>query len=145
MYSYNNRRQYVNKEPEKEIEKNIPESTENTNLTDLKSFTTNSINLLSENINEIKKSLKKLEDSFIDLALRVVSMENHIDTLDKLRNIQNPTEYKVIDTRPETPNKNLPNNSEVYKHEDTTNLPMMPGSGFANITAEYLKNLNKNK
>lgn len=144
MYSYN-RRQYISKEPEKKIETPISESTENNNFADLKLFTTESIKLLSENINEMKNSIKKLDDKLTDLAMRIVSLENHIDLEEKYEKIQNLTEYNTIRNKLNSPKNNVCYNKQTEKPENDYNIPLMPGSCFSNVTADYLKTLSKNK
>lgn len=144
MYAYN-RRQYISKEPEKKNENPIPESTENNNFSDLKLFTTESIKLLSENINEMKSSIKKLEDRVTDLALRIVSLENHIDLEEKYERIHTQTEFNTTKNELDSPKNNVRYNYQPYPYEKNCSLPLMPGSGFSNVTAEYLRNLSKDK
>lgn len=144
MYAYN-RRQYISKEPEKRNENPKPESTENNNISDLKLFTTESIKLLSENINEMKSSIKKLEDKVIDLALRIVSLENHIDLEEKYEKIHTRTEFNTIKNELDTQKNDVYYNQQPYQPQKNSNLPLMPGSGFSNVTTEYLRNLNKDR
>jgi predicted nuclease with TOPRIM domain len=144
MYAYN-RRQYIYREPEKKNENPIPKTSENNNFSDLKVFTTESVKLLSENINEMKDSIKKLEDKINDLALRLVSLENHIEPEDKHERLQSQIEINTIKNEPETPKNNVFSNQQPYPSEKSSNLPLMPGSGFSNVTLEYLKNISNSK
>lgn len=144
MYAYN-RRQYIYREPEKKNENPIPEAAENNNFSDLKVFTTESIKLLSENINEMKGSIKKLEDKINDLALRILSLENHIEPEDKYERIQPQTEINTIKNELDTPKNNIPSNQQPYPPEKNSNLPLMPGSGFSNVTLEYLNKISNGK
>ena len=144
MYSYN-RRQYINKEPEKKIEKNIPESNENTDINNLVSSNVENIKLLLESVDEIKKSVKKLEESIGDIASRLVNWENNFYTDNNVRNVQSQYDSKIINNQLNTPKNNVQNNKPLYQKEENIDVPMMPGACFSNITAEYLKNLSKNR
>jgi len=151
MYSYN-RRQYINREPENKIEKNIPEKNENSNNEDLKSLFLGSLKLLLENYEEIKNSIKKLDVQITSLSQRISSLENHFDNNDYLKKIQiqpvfdeiKPKFEDEIKSKLETV-KSMSANDEANQTNSQNSMPMMPGSGFSNITADYLRNLNKKR
>lgn len=144
MYSYN-RRPYITREPEKKIDKSPSEHNENTDINISNPIDNENIKLLLEKVNDIKNSVQKLEESVIDICSKLVSLENHFDNEKNSRNVQSQCSYKSVN------NKTYPQNStdsyirNQYESEERRNTPMMPGTGFSNITAEYLKNLSKNK
>ncbi len=144
MYSYN-RRPYINREPEKIIEKTIAESDENTNINIIKTVDTENSKLLLESVNEIKKSIKKLEETIIDIASRLASWENHFEIESNCRNIQSQYECKSANNQIYSQKNTVSDTKSTYQNEEKNDLPMMPGSGFSYITADYLKNLTKNR
>lgn len=148
MYTYN-RRQYINRESEKKIEKNVSEGNENTDInttiTDLKSLTLGSLKLLFENIDEIKNSIKKIDDRIMDLSLRISGLENHFDNNENYKKIQIQPVFDEIKTKFAPVKDDATNDDEAYQSDIQNSTPMMPGSGFSNITADYLRNLSKKR
>ena len=144
MYSYN-RRPYISREPEKKTEKNIADSDENININSNKAADRETINLLLESVNEINKSIKKLEETLIEIASRLVSFENHFEFESNCRNIQSQYECKSVNNQIYSQNNTVPDIKSTSQNEETEELPMMPGAGFSHITADYLKKLTKNK
>ncbi len=143
MYSYN-RRQYINREPENKIEKNIPEANENSDAA-LKALALESLKLLSENIEEIKNSINKLDNRMVDLSHRISNLETHFDNNNDIKRIQTQPMFDEIKTKFETEKNKVENKHEEYQPDYENSAPMMPGSGFANITVDYLRNLNKKR
>ncbi len=144
MYSYN-RRPYISREPEKKTEKNIADSDENTNINIIKPVDTENSKLLLESVNEIRKSIKKLEETIIDIASRLVSFENHFEIESNCRNIQSQYECKSANNQIYSQKNTISDIKRTYQNEEKNDLPMMPGAGFSYITSDYLKNLTKNR
>lgn len=140
MYAYN-RRPYINREPEKKI----TESNENTDINIIKSVDTENSKLLLESLNEIEKSIKKLEKTIVDIASRLLSWENHFEIESNSRNIQSQYDFKSENNQMYSQKNTVSDTKSTNKNEEKNDLPMMPGAGFSYITADYLKNLTKNK
>ncbi|AEV68073.1 hypothetical protein [Acetivibrio clariflavus] len=158
MYPYN-RRFYIGREPEKKIEKNEVESSENIEANSLTSADTENIKMLLENVDEIKNSLKKLEENITDIASKLANLENRFDVESIYRSIENSFRNMQIQYSHANPNNqhySMKTSGYDYKNrEDEPNTshqpdknnqtPIMPGTGFSFITADYLRNLSKNR
>lgn len=158
MYPYN-RRFYISREPEKKIETNLPEASERTEVNNTNSTDTENIKLLLENVDEIKDSLKKLEENISEIASKLASLENRFDIESIFRNIENNLRNMQIqynnansNIQPYTQKHNdcelINSDNELSSYNQTeksNQTPIMPGTGFSYITAEYLRNLSKNR
>ncbi|HPU41839.1 MAG TPA: hypothetical protein PKY26_05475 [Acetivibrio clariflavus] len=158
MYPYN-RRVYISREPEKKIEKNVAESSENSEANRPTSADAENIKMLLENVDEIKNFIKKLEESITDITSKLANLENRFDIENICRSIENSLRNIQIQYNHENPNtqhysmkntycdcKNSECESNSSRQPDTNNqTPIMPGAGFSFITADYLRNLNKNR
>ncbi|NLD47264.1 MAG: hypothetical protein GX660_08695 [Clostridiaceae bacterium] len=104
----------------------------------------NSINTISNNINEIKKSISQIEKKLEHLEDKQAILENRID--DDYCSRNNTVSNNLLDIRNELEliKKETNKTKHQYSPSDSGNRPIMPGSGFAGITEEYLKNLHKN-
>lgn len=139
MYSYN-RRQYISREPESKTDKNITEVKDNSDAA-LKKLAVDSLKLLSENIQEIKNSINKLDSRISELSNRISSLENHFDSNSQQKRMQMHSLPDDTITKYDTEIKQ----QEAYEPDYDNNIPVMPGSGFAGITVDYLRNLNKKR
>lgn len=144
MYPYN-RRPYIIKEPEKKLDKNIPESTDNTEVNASKSSDLENIKLLLENVKDIKDSLKKLEESMADIASRLTNLEARFEMDSKYINTQ--IQFDTADTNNQIRSQKNDSYelSTSYQPEENNDTPIMPGAGFSCITKDYLRNLTKNR
>jgi len=142
MYLYN-RRAYMSNELEKNTKQNISQANNNSDVKNLERSENENIKLLLDSVNEIKKSVKKLEESLVDITAKLVNCENYFDYESTSKNIQSQNKYTNNEVFPQQ--KPASFNKPSYQTEVESNTPIMPGTGFASITADYLKNLNRNK
>lgn len=152
---FNNRRMYINRypDPQKSIHQSTPTESEgnskmesNSNAGDVKKLildTFKSINdSIMDNIKEINRSISKLNERVESLENQQLTLEAQIDSEESGRNVISQSELSNIKTELEL----LRRDSSPIRPEEKkelSNSPVMPGSGFSTITAEYLRNLNK--
>lgn len=140
----NNRRMYINRHPEanKQIEQEHSNDNNHKNDTeDMKHLILDTFKNVSNSIKEINQSISKLNERIESLENRQLTLENQIDSDDtETRRI---SQSDISDLKSELEIlKRSSSDIQSEKYEDS-NKPVMPGSGFANITPEFLRNLNK--
>ncbi len=141
----NNRRMYINRycnmkaQPE-QINNNSRERKEDHK--DVKDLIIDTFKSISENIDKIKESIAILNQKVEKLENRQNTLEQQIDndyperrTFFQSEISDDKNEQKMFKTNTE--------GMSQAGRENMYNRPIMPGSGFSNITPEYLRNLNK--
>ncbi|MFZ5989000.1 MAG: hypothetical protein ACOYWZ_18000 [Bacillota bacterium] len=138
------RRMYINRQ---QTENSSTESAENTDLVELKKLVTDTLELITKNVSEIKQSINQLNEKINNIEERQLILENQVDSQDSVRNSTSQTDISSIKTELELLKKEAYNNKHNPapdpRSAPSNNRPVMPGSGFASITPEFLKNLNK--
>ncbi|GAE88049.1 hypothetical protein [Acetivibrio straminisolvens] len=149
---FNNRRMYINRYPVN------PKSIDSNNSPDVQSDsdfkktddaednkklildTFKSINdTFMEKIKEIHRSISNLSERVENLENQMLLLESQIESEESCRSQISHSELSNIKTELEI----LRRDSSNIQFEENGNMPVMPGSGFSAITAEYLRNLNK--
>lgn len=105
----------------------------------LKSLIVDSLKALTKNIDDLKQSVKALEERFDHIDITRINFENELERLSAnsrtvesdLLNVRNELEIQ----KREAVNRNYLYNSRI-----NMDRPMMPGTGFACVTPNYLKN-----
>jgi|SRR5690554_2525940 len=152
MFFYN--RRFIPQQPKIEYKEHIPKQT--IDILSLKNAVLRSLEHLSDNIDEIKKTINELKKKIDNIEAKQIHLENQFDS-------ENFSEDRIsqsdlLEIKAELDmlkkegliNNNFPvQNTNNYlkstgeSYSDSDNQPIMPGSGFASITAEYLKNIHK--
>lgn len=141
----NNRRAYINRYSNSKSETNQKSSNykeSKDEQKDMKDMIIEALKSISENISRIKQSIVVLDEKVEKIESRQIALENQIDSdYTERRRIPQPefssnkNEHEIFKTN------TIDMNQE--KKENIDNKPIMPGSGFSNITPEFLRNLNK--
>lgn len=152
MLFYN--RRFLPQQPK--IESKYQNPKETTDVYSLKNAILRSLEHLSDNIDEIKKTINELRKKIDRIEAKQIHLENQIDqenySEDRISQsdlLSIKSELDMLKKNSMLDNNYIPQNTNDYPKssddscEDTDNRPVMPGSGFAGITAEYLKNIYK--
>jgi predicted nucleic acid-binding Zn-ribbon protein len=124
--------------------KNLTVDSDLNELSDLKVQIKDNFKTISESIAEIVLSIKQIEKKIGNLEARQTVLENNISEEDDTRNRDTVnSDLSTLKTELEILKRQSSNAKTNTTYEQSGNKPVMPGSGFANITADYLKNLNK--
>ncbi|HHX17495.1 MAG TPA: hypothetical protein GX727_01390 [Clostridium sp.] len=160
MFFYN--RRFIPQQPKIESRQQYPKDT--IDVLSLKNAILRSLEHLSDNIDEIKKTINALSKKINNIEARQTLLENQIDSEDFSEDRISQSDLLSIKAELDMLKKGGIVNSNYLEHDtnnylksnddsylepsddsslDENSLPVMPGSGFASITAEYLKNINK--
>ena len=152
MFFYN-RRPYPQ---QPKIESKYQNPKETTDVYSLKNAILRSLEHLSDNIDEIKKTINELKKKMDNIEKKQIYLEKQIesenfsedritqsDLLDIKAEIDMLKKRNIVNSNYIGQNTNSYLESNDDNHHGTDNQPVMPGSGFASITAEYLKNIHK--
>lgn len=142
----NNRRMYINrhcnsKEQTENVGSNCNESKEDQR--DGKDLIIEAFKSISENIGKIRESIAILNEKVEKIEARQIALEQQIDNEYPERRTFFPTEFSD-DKKEQKMFKSNTIDMSQEKKDSICNRPVMPGSGFSNITPEYLKSLKKN-
>lgn len=140
MYPYN-RRMLINRQYELNSASN---QDSNSDSNDIHTSLKNSINAISNNINDIKKTLSQIEKKLDRLEENQALIESIIDKDYSSRASAVNSNLSDIRNELEQLKKESCMAKSQYSSYNSGNRPVMPGSGFAGITEEYLKSLSKN-
>lgn len=135
----------MTKEPRTKIEKSTSEPTANTEKDNLSSADSENIKLLLESVNEIKNSIHKLEESILDIASKLNNLENRFDIESNCKNVQIQYDSEDVNNKIYSPKDTTQELNTSTPPENNRQMPIMPGAGFACITADYLRSLSKNR
>jgi len=97
---------------------------------------------ISENISKIKESIAILNEKVEKIETRQIALEQQIDNEYPERRTIFPSEYSDEKNGQKMFKSNTIDMSQE-RDDSICNKPVMPGSGFSNITPEYLKSLKK--
>ena len=145
----NNRRMYINrycnsKAQTEHINSNRKESKDEQK--DVKDLIIDSLKSISENISKIKESIATLNEKVEKLETKQNALEQqfeqHIDNDYPERRTFFPSELSN-DKKGENVFEINSIDTPQAKKENMYNKAIMPGSGFSNITPDFLRNLNK--
>lgn len=131
-----NRQQYISKHSSEKI--NIP-SPSNTNADEVRTMIVDTLKLLSKNVDGINQSIKAIEEKLEYLDIRQRSVE---DQVSRYKTKANVTDSDLSSIRSEL--DGIRREKRVHPaaiDQELNSTPMMPGTGFASITPEYLKSL----
>ncbi len=91
---------------------------------------------------EFRKSMNLLEEKLEYMDMKQKKLENQIEKyVSRLKMLD--ADIAAIQTELETSKNLRQNTGETSQSSVASNIPIMPGTGFACVTAEYLKNLKE--
>ena len=136
----NNRRQYTNRFQTSEI---TASTLQNMDIDSIKTMIVDSLKMLSKSIDEIALSLKEVEEKLDAHDVRLKRTENQVDKYgSKFTAID--SEFMGIRNEFETLKGYSQNISQDLISNNTySDKPVMLGTGFSNITPEYLRSLQR--
>ncbi|TYQ15534.1 UNVERIFIED_CONTAM: hypothetical protein Cloal_2001 [Acetivibrio alkalicellulosi] len=139
MFFYG-RQMYPNNQKNQVTQSSAAESVD---ISNLKKLILESLEHLSDNMDELKKTINKLSVKIDNIEAKQAILENQIDSEDFLSGRISQSDILNMKAELDLLKKDTPKNSNDNHTRQTNNMPVMPGSGFANVTAEYLRNINK--
>ena len=157
LYNLYNRRPYTNREqPERNTIIQSHEDIGNYKA-ELNAIIQDILKRIHKDIDEVKQYIKRVEEKIYKLESRQVKLENQLEEEDPVRRLSQSDlsslrseievlkrEAAVMESKSNHTQMSL--ESEVNPITSNTyqgDKPVMPGSGFSYITADFLKNMNK--
>ncbi|MDQ2085971.1 hypothetical protein RBH29_05895 [Herbivorax sp. ANBcel31] len=137
MFFYN--RHLYSQRPK--IEHKQSNNKETVDIPNLKKVILESLEYLSDNMDQLKETINKLNEKIDNIEAKQNFLENQIDPENLSEDRISQSDLLNIKSELDLLKKEKNNYQNNDHYLEPNNQPVMPGSGFASITTEYLKNL----
>lgn len=139
----NNRRPYMGRPMPERTQDGMSQSIpQNVDADSLKRLLVESLKQLNKSVEDLDKRIRVLEDKIDYLDTRLIKTEDKMNKYDS-RYSATSSDLTCIRSELDSLRKNQEFANTYYYDDAADSTPIMPGTGFACITPEYLRSLAK--